>query len=110
MKTLLLSSAWLIGQMITLQEKPLVHLKPNKSQIAASFGGKMLELIDAPAVVLLPKRPPERDALGQPWQVEVKNLGPRAVAIHDSNAFSTKIDVGKTTQISSNGVTYSLVH
>ena len=110
MKTLLLGSVLLIGQLVTLQNKPLVHLRPNGSQIEASFGGKTLELIDAPAVVLLPKHPPERDALGQPWLVEVKNLGPRAVTIQGERAFSVQVGVGGTTQILSNGVAYSLKH
>jgi hypothetical protein len=96
--------------MVTLQEKPLVHLKPSGNQIEASFGGKTLELIGAPAVVLLPKHPPERDALGEPWRLEVKNLGPRAVTIQDERAFSVQVGVGGSTQISSNGVAYSIKH
>jgi hypothetical protein len=108
MKRLLMGSVWLIGQMVTLQNKPLVHLKPNENRIEASFGGKTLELIDAPVVILLPKHPPDRDELGDPWRVEVKNLGPRAVTIQGERAFSVQVGVGGTTQISSNGVAYSL--
>ncbi len=110
MRILLLCAACFIGQMVTLQEKPRVHLKPNENQIETSFGGKILELIDAPAVVLLPKFPPQRDALGELWRVEVKNLGPRVVTIHGKNAFSVQIDVGRTVRISSNGEAYSLTH
>jgi hypothetical protein len=110
MKNLLLGSVLFVGQMVTMQNKPLVHLKPNESQIDASCGGKTMELINAPAVILLPKHPPERDALGEPWQVAIKNLGPRAVTIQGERAFSVQVGVGTTTQISSNGVAYSLKH
>lgn len=110
MKALLLSSLCFMGQMVTLHDKPVVHLKPHESQIKTSFGGKTLELIDSPTLVLLPKYPPERDTLGEPWRVEVKNMGPRAVTIQGKNAFTIQLSVGKAARISSNGEGYSLKH
>lgn len=110
MKVLLLCLACCFAQMDTMQERPLVHLKPKGSQIDASLGGKILELMNAPALILLPKHPPKRDTQGGPWLVEVKNLGPRAVTILGDRGFTVQVAVGRTVEISSNGEIYSLKH
>jgi hypothetical protein len=40
--------------MKALQDKPVVHLPPHRSAIQIDFGGKLLELINAPETVFLP--------------------------------------------------------
>ncbi len=36
-------------------EKPVVHLEPHSDAVQIGFGGKLLELINAPAIIRLPK-------------------------------------------------------
>ena len=50
MKMLIISIAFVIGQMNTLQDKPVVHLRPHSGAIQVDFGGKKLELIHAPTI------------------------------------------------------------
>jgi hypothetical protein len=108
MKTLLIYLALLAGQMNTLQEKQIVHLAPNHENIDATFGGELLELINAPAVIQLPTKPPKTDSTGNPWIVDVKNLGPGVVTVQGKGQFSVKINIGQTVHIFSNGAAYSL--
>jgi hypothetical protein len=86
MKTPLICMAVLVGQlavgqMVTLQNKPVVHLHPHNAGIRVEFGGKLLELIGAPDVVFLPISALARDVRGAPWSVDIKNLGPSAVVV-----------------------------
>lgn len=108
MKTLLIYLALLTGQMNMLQEKQVVHLAPNHAGIDAAFGGDLLELINAPAVIQLPVMPPKTDSAGKPWVVDVKNLGPGIVTVQGKGQFSARINVGQTVHIFSNGAAYSL--
>lgn len=108
MKILLACLAMFLGQMIPLQAKPVVHLRPNRDVITADFGGKLLELINPPAMVYLPAVPPKGDSPNDPWSIEVKNLGPRVVTVTSQRQFDVRINVGQTVHISSTGSGYSL--
>jgi hypothetical protein len=108
MKALLISLAFFVGQMITMQDKPVVHLKPHKDTIEVSFAGSILELQDAPQYLHLPEYPPKPDAQGNQWAVDIKNFGPRAVTIVDKEHFSTTIHLNQTVHIYSNGTAYFL--
>lgn len=108
MKILLLTMALLAGQMNTFQEKPVVHLRANQVAIDQGFGGKMLELINAPSVIRLPAVPPKLDSDAKPWVVDIKNLGPEAVTVLGKGTFNANINVGQTIHIHSNGTAYSL--
>jgi hypothetical protein len=106
MHHLLLSLAFFVAQMNTLQEKPVVHLGPHSDAVQIDFGGKLLELINAPAIIRLPKTPPKPDEEGKPWAVRIKNLGPNGVTVADTGHFKAQINVGQTVQIYSNGAEY----
>jgi hypothetical protein len=108
MKTILLSVALFAGQMITMQDKPVVHLPARQDSITKAFGGSLLELINAPAVIHLPANPTEQSPLGTIWVLDVKNLGPNGVTIVGKNGFSVQAMVGQTIHIVLNGSTYSL--
>ncbi|MFC5864156.1 hypothetical protein ACFPT7_17755 [Acidicapsa dinghuensis] len=108
MKSLLICLAILFGQMNSLQDKPVVHLPPNTRTINVADGGKLLELINAPAELSLPGNIPKADAMGQPWEVDVKNLGPSAVTVVGKPEFNVQITPGQTVHIHSNGKVYSL--
>jgi hypothetical protein len=108
MKALPIFLALFAGQMNTLQEKPVVHLYPNHNYIEAAFGGKLVELINAPKLIYLPPSPPKQDSQGGPWIVDAKNMGPGTVTVVDKTQFSVQISVGQTVHIYSNGSAYSL--
>ena len=107
MKQLMFGLLLIVGQVSTLQDKPAVHLQPNRDRIEAAFGGKLLELIHAPSTIHLPTVPPEVDGQGLPWTLDVKNLGPTAVTITGTENFSVELHVGGTIHIRANGVRYS---
>ena len=107
-KALLIGLGLMIGQMNTLQSKQVVHLQPHSGAIRAEFGGKRLELLDAPATVFLPMEPPKLDSEGVPWTVDIKNMGPRMVTVVGGSRFSSRIIVGQTVHVFSNGTSYSL--
>lgn len=100
--------AVIIGQMNTLQDKPVVHLKPNSSAIQIEFGGQQLDLLHAPAIISLPLTPPRIDSEGNPWSIDIKNLGPGVVTVVGKNQFNSRIAVGQTVHVFSNGRSYSL--
>jgi hypothetical protein len=106
MKILILCFCALVSQ-LNAQEKPVVHLQPHRDSVDAKFGGSLLELIDAPPVIWLPAPPPQLDAQGNQWSIDVKNLGPHTVTINDKTNFSQRIMVGETLHINSNGKSYS---
>jgi len=107
MKILLIGLCLMIGQMTTLQERPVVHLQPHSGAIRADCGGKQLELVDAPATIYLPMAPPRLDFQGNPWSVDIRNLGPGAVTVVGASQFSLRIIMGQTVQVFSNGRSYS---
>jgi len=108
MKVMLILLALIIGQMNTLQEKPVVHLLPHSGAIRADFGGKQLELQNAPPIIYLPMTPAQLDFQGRPWAVDIENLGPSAVTVVGKDQFSERIIAGQTVQVFSNGTAYSL--
>jgi len=108
MKVLIISIAFAIGQMNTLQDKPVVHLQPHSGAVQVDFGGKQLELDHAPTVIYLPMTPPKLDSQGNPWSVDIKNLGPGVVMVVGKDQFSSRIVVSQTIHVFSNGISYSL--
>ena len=101
-------AALMAGQMITRQSKPIVRLKPGQTVISSADGGKLVELLNAPATITLPGEPPKVDAQGNPWGVDVKNFGPQVVNIVGNTTFTTKVIVNQTVHIYSSGSTYVL--
>jgi hypothetical protein len=106
MNVFLLCMALLSGQMNTLQSKQVVHLQPYHKVIDSSFGGKLLELINAPTLINLPKVPPHQDSQGSPWSLDVKNLGPSMVTVVGTPQFRITVNVNQTVHIYSNGAAY----
>jgi hypothetical protein len=106
MKTLLISLALFAGQMISMQEKPVVHLRPHADIIDVQYGGSLLELQNAPEYVHLPVQPPKADPQGTQWFIDIKNFGPRPVSIVDKAHFNLKINISQTVHIYSNGISY----
>jgi hypothetical protein len=108
MKTLLICLALFIGQMNTLQDKPVVHLQAHHNSIQVEFGGKLLELVNAPTVITLPATLPKLDSQGAPWSIDIKNLGPGSVTVVGKSRFGVQISVGQTVRINSSGSEYSV--
>ncbi len=108
MKLFFLSLALIAGQMNTLQPKPVVHLRPNQNLIDTGFGGKLLELTNPPSTVRLPIHPEKVDDEGNPWCIDVKNLGPGAAMVTGKMEFRVEVRTGQTVHICSNGRGYSL--
>jgi hypothetical protein len=110
MKILLICMALFAGRVDMLQSKQVVHLEPHHTIIDSSFNGKLLELINAPPILNLPKVPPQQDSQGDPWSLDVKNLGPSVVTVATvvgTPQFSITISVNRTVHIFSNGAVYS---
>jgi hypothetical protein len=108
MKTAVIFLALLAGQMYTLQDRPVVHLRPDQSSIPNDLGGDMVELTNAPHVIQLPKQPPTVDARGKPWSVDVKNMGPTSVTVVGRAQFSVLVPVGHVVRIQSTATGYSV--
>ena len=108
MRALLVCLILFVGQQNTLQDRIVVHLRPNGNTIENDFGEKLLELINAPTLISLPTSPRRLDSQGNPWSIEVKNLGPSAVTVAGKGQFSSRINVGGTVHITWNSLVYSL--
>jgi hypothetical protein len=108
MKTLLLCIAAIIGQMNALQTKQVAHLAPHSDTIQTYFGGKLLELDNAPAIVHLPTTPPKFDSQGQPWFIDIENLGPGVTTVLGQGQFTVRIRVAQAVHVIWNGTSYSL--
>ena len=108
MKTLLICTAIIIGQMNTLQTKQVAHLPPHGDAIQTEFGGKLLELTNAPAIVYLPTIAPKLDSQGQPWSIDIENLGPGVTTVLGQGQFTVRIRVAQTVHVIWNGTSYSL--
>lgn len=108
MTKMLLVMLAFFGPLISSQQKPIIHFPPNQARINATYGGKLVQLIDAPTEIALPQIPPKLDSQGNPWAVEIKNLGPRSVNLVSNSSFSTILHVNETVQIDSDGTTYKL--
>jgi len=107
MKALLVSVVVFIGQMNMLQQKRVVHLQPHSGVIRADFGGKLLELRNAPTIVYLPMSPPKLDFQGNLWSIDIRNLGPEVVTVVGTSQFSARIIPNQTLHVFSNGTAYS---
>ncbi len=108
MTTIVLLALFFAGQRILLQDPPIAHLPPHTNSISINFGGKLLELIDAPSTLLLPKNPPGSGRDGERWMVEVRNLGPDVVTLTGRGNFSVSLNPGRTVHVVSNGSVYSI--
>jgi hypothetical protein len=98
-----------IGQMRTLQDKPVVHLHPNQDYIPTDFGGDLVELVDTPPIIQLPRYPPKPDAHGHQWAIDVANRGTGPVTLVGNAQFTVHLNVGRTVTIKSIGSGYSVV-
>jgi len=108
MKSFVFLLALTAGQMITMQTKEVVHLKTGYNGIEKEFGGKLLELINAPPVINLPNVAPKSDDLGNQWSIDIKNMGPNRSTVAGPGRFNAPINVGQTIHIYSNGSLYKL--
>lgn len=97
------------GQMNTLQDKPVVHLRTHQDFIPVEYGGDLVVLANGPKVVHLPNLPPMLDSQRKPWSVNLENLGPGTVTIVGKAQFTVQVDVDRTVQIKWNGTAYSSV-
>ena len=109
MKTGLIYLALLAGQMHTLQDKPVVHLRPNQDFIPNEYGGDLVELLNSPTVIQLPTHPPAVDAHGKPWAVDVENSGPNSVTVVGRAGFSVQVRMGQVAHIKFTATGYSNV-
>jgi hypothetical protein len=89
-----------VGQLNT--SKGAVRLPPGKAAISQDYGGKLVELIDAPAEVSLP---PFR-ASATKWSVDIKNLGPHDVTIRSGNQLAVLLHPNESAKIASRGSGY----
>jgi hypothetical protein len=106
MKALLLAALVFIGQMNSLQERPVVHLAPHRNSISVDFGGKLLDLINSPATISLPKDPPRLDSKGERWSIDIRNFGPADVTVVGKPPFKIPVGVGETVHIAWDGTAY----
>ena len=106
MKMLILSLALIAGQMITHQEKPVVHLKPHADIIELFMNASVLELDHSPDVVHLPAPAPLPDPQGNQWTVDVRNFGPATVEVWGPSNFKLQVPVNQTVHIYSTGKVY----
>jgi hypothetical protein len=106
-RLMLICVALFAGQMHTLQDKPVVHLRSHQDIIPIEFGGDLVVIANGPTLVHLPNSPPMLDSQRRPWSVEIKNLGPGAVTIVGKGQFSIRVEINRTVQINSNGAIYS---
>ena len=109
MKPSLLLVALFMGQMRTLQDKPMVRLRPHQDAILAEFGGETILLANGPPVMHLPSIPPRLDSQRKPWAVTIDNLGPGTVTIEGKAQFTAHVRAYQSIQIRSDGVIYLVV-
>jgi hypothetical protein len=106
MKALLLVALVFIGQMNSLQDRPVVHLAPHRNFISIDFGGKLLELINSPAAISLPADPPRLDSKGERWSIDIRNFGPANVTVVGRPPLKISVSVGETVRIAWDGTEY----
>lgn len=110
MKSILFALIVIAGRVITMQDKPVVHLKPHSNTIDTNFRGSLVELSNAPATVYLPASPPAPDPDGNPWSIDFKNFGPKPVTIISEQNFTTTVNVNQTIHILAKRQGYVLKH
>jgi hypothetical protein len=90
-----------LGQLAV--SKNVVRLPPGETTISQAYGGKSVELLNAPAEVRLPALKPSEASSLTGWSVNLKNLGPRDVTIHDASRFSFVLHPNESTTVVSRG-------
>lgn len=101
MKALMFCLLLFAGQLNAPRE--VVRLPPGKSVISLRYGGKLVELLDAPADVSLPSPAPSAAPSGIKWSVDIKNLGPRDVTVRNGNQLTVVLHPNQTTTITAQG-------
>jgi hypothetical protein len=86
MKALLLCLLLFTGQLN--RTASVVRPPSGATVIPNNSGGKLVELLNAPANVDLPLAP---TSTGTAWSVEIKNLGPHAVTIRASHHLAVSL-------------------
>jgi hypothetical protein len=71
--------------------KEVVRLPPGRTVISQDYGGKLVELLNAPSVVSLPSLHPSAAQSFANWSVEIKNLGPREVTIRNGDQLTVPL-------------------
>ena len=89
------------------QNEEVVRLPPHAVGIPEGDGGKMVELLHAAPSLSLPKNPPRVTAKGDPWFVDIRNLGPNDVALQGSSDFIVHLHPKDVVRIRAAGNTYS---
>lgn len=107
MNVLILWAAMMVGQLNTMQSRTVVYLTPHRDLITIDFGGKLLNLINAPSTIYLPVNPPKLDSQGEPWSIDIKNLGPTTVTVVGKPYFSIAVSIGETIHVAWNGARYA---
>jgi hypothetical protein len=97
-----------MGQLNTSKEA--VRLPPGKAAISQDYGGKLVELIDAPAEVNLPSLRPSATQPAAKWSVDIKNLGPHDVMIRNGNQLVVLLHPNESAKIASRGSGYVRLH
>jgi phage baseplate assembly protein W len=97
-----------IGQLDTARE--VVRLPPGQASISRDYGGKLVELINAPAEVGLPSLRPSSTQSAAKWSVEIKNLGPHDVMIRSGNQLAVLLHPNESATIASRGSGYVRLH
>lgn len=110
MKTTLIYLALLAGQMHTLQDGPIIHLRPDQNSIQNEYGGATVELSNSPKVIQLPRQPPTLDSRGKTWAVDVENSGPNPVTVVGRAGFSVQVPVGQVVHIKYTNTGFSTAH
>ena len=93
----------------TLEANSVVRLGPNQNVIAADYGGRVVEVIQASRSLSLPVSPPRVDQFGNTWSVTVKNLGPHSIMITGSGGFRTVVTIGEVVHITSSALIYRII-
>ena len=97
MLSTVLSVLFLLGQLNLV--KDVVRLPPGKATISQDYGGKLIELINAPSDLSLPSlRPPAAH-----WSVEIRNLGPHEVTIRSGTQFALLLHPNESATIAAKG-------
>jgi hypothetical protein len=103
MKALMCCLVLFTGQLIGSQE--VVRLPPGTLTIPPSYGGKLVELLNAPADLGLPSLR-FSSAKSSSWRVDIKNLGPHDVTIRSGNQLAVLLHPNESTTIVSRGSSY----
>jgi hypothetical protein len=88
MKLFVLMMVLFAGQLNGPQNGSILRLSgSHDTSIPATAGGQVVELLNVPMSVSLPRPVPKRDAQGNAWWVEVKNIGSNDVSVVAMPAF-----------------------